>query len=301
MTLVILAAGMGSRYGGMKQIDPINDDGNFIIDFSIYDAIKAGFDKVVFVIKEENLNDFKETVGNRVSKYIEVEYAFQRISDVPDWYQVPSDRVKPWGTTHALMSIRNIVKEPFAVINSDDFYGSESFEIIASHLNKTQSHIGKPQFCMAGYKLKNTVTEHGAVNRGICNTDQSGHLINIIETRGIVPVGEGKAEYPTGDSMALIDLNTVVSMNCWGFTPDLFAHLCFEFDRFLQNLTNPLKGECYLTEVIDAMINNGDCDVIVYNTNSTWLGVTYAEDKPAVVAGIKQLIKEGKYPEHLWK
>lgn len=301
MTLVILAAGMGSRYGGMKQIDPINDDGNFIIDFSIYDAIKAGFDKVVFVIKEENLNDFKETVGNRVSKYIEVEYALQRISDVPDWYQAPSDRVKPWGTTHALMSIRNIVKEPFAVINSDDFYGSESFEIIASHLSKTQSHIGKPQFCMAGYKLKNTVTEHGAVNRGICNTDQSGRLINIIETRGIVPVGEGKAEYPTGDSMALIDLNTVVSMNCWGFTPDLFAHLCFEFDRFLQNLTNPLKDECYLTEVIDTMIKNGDCDVIVYNTNSTWLGVTYAEDKPAVVSGIKQLIKEGKYPEHLWK
>lgn len=300
MTLVILAAGMGSRYGGMKQIDPINDDGNFIIDFSIYDAIKAGFDKVVFVIKEENLNDFKETVGNRVSKYIEVEYAFQRISDVPDWYQVPSDRVKPWGTTHALMSVRNIVKEPFAVINSDDFYGSESFEIIASHLSKTQSHIGKPQFCMAGYKLKNTVTEHGAVNRGICNTDQSSRLINIIETRGIVPAGEGKAEYPTGDSMALIDLNTVVSMNCWGFTPDLFEHLCFEFDRFLQNLTNPLKDECYLTEVIDTMINNGDCDVIVYNTNSTWLGVTYAEDKPAVVAGIKQLIKEGKYPEHLW-
>ena len=160
MTLVILAAGMGSRYGGMKQIDPITNDGNFIIDFSIYDAIKAGFNKVVFIIKEENLNDFKETIGNRINKHIEVEYAFQRIHDVPEWFSVPQERTKPWGTTHALMSIIGIVNEPFAVINSDDFYGCESFQILANHL-KNVDKSKKSQFCMAGYKLKNTVTENG--------------------------------------------------------------------------------------------------------------------------------------------
>ncbi len=301
MTLVILAAGMGSRYGGMKQIDPMNDDGDFIIDFSIYDAIKAGFNKVVFIIKEENLNDFKETIGNRINKYIDVEYAFQRMQDVPEWFNAPSDRTKPWGTTQAMMSITNIVNEPFAVINSDDFYGREAFEIIAEHLKKLEDYKGKPQFCMAGYKLKNTVTEHGAVNRGVCNINEKGHLVNIVEAKEIVPVGNGKAQYPDGDKKIELDLDTVVSMNCWGFTPDLFPYLSAEFDRFLHNIKNPLKDESYLTDVVDVMIKSDSCDVVVYNTNACWLGVTYAEDKPAVVAGIKKLIEEGVYPEHLWK
>ena len=300
MTLVILAAGMGSRYGGMKQIDPITNDGNFIIDFSIYDAIKAGFNKVVFIIKEENLNDFKETIGNRINKHIEVEYAFQRIQDVPEWFSVPQERTKPWGTTHALMSIIGIVNEPFAVINSDDFYGYESFEILANHL-KNVNNCEKAQFCMAGYKLKNTVTEHGTVNRGICNVDNENHLINISETKEIKPIGNGKAEYPNGDNKELLDLNTIVSMNCWGFTTELFPHLVSEFNNFLHNINNPTKDESYLTDVIDHMIKNGDCDVTVYNTNSSWLGVTYAEDKPVVVEGINKLINEGIYPEHLWK
>lgn len=296
MTLVILAAGMGSRYGGMKQIDPINDDGNFIIDFSIYDALKTGFDKVVFVIKEDNLKDFKETIGDRISKYISVEYAFQRISDVPDWFEIPNQRSKPWGTTHALMSVMDIVDEPFAVINSDDFYGRESFDIIANHLKQLNIHSDKPQFCMAGYLLKNTVTEHGTVNRGVCNVDNNGYLINIVETREIKPIGNGKAEYPNG----MLDLNTVVSMNCWGFTPDLFPYLKSEFNKFLKNIKDPIKDESYLTDVIDYIIKNDACDIVVYNTNSSWLGVTYQEDKPAVVAGIKKLIQDGVYPEHLW-
>lgn len=300
MTLVILAAGMGSRYGGMKQIDPITNDGNFIIDFSIYDAIKAGFNKVVFIIKEENLNDFKETIGNRINKHIEVEYAFQRIHDVPEWFSVPQERTKPWGTTHALMSIIGIVNEPFAVINSDDFYGCESFQILANHL-KNVDKSKKSQFCMAGYKLKNTVTEYGTVNRGICNVDNENHLINISETKEIKPIGNGKAEYPNGDNKELLDLNTIVSMNCWGFTTELFPHLVSEFNNFLHNINNPTKDESYLTDVIDHMIKNGDCDVTVYNTNSSWLGVTYAEDKPVVVEGINKLINEGIYPEHLWK
>ena len=301
MTLVILAAGMGSRYGGMKQIDPITDDGNFIIDFSIFDAIHAGFDKVVFIIKEDNLNDFKETIGNRISKYIKVEYAFQRINDVPEWFEVPSGRTKPWGTTHAMMSIIDTVNEPFAVINSDDFYGRDAFEILAEHLQKAEGETSKPQFCMAGYKLKNTVTEHGAVNRGICNVNPKGNLVNIVETREIVPIENGKAEYPEEDKKIQLDLDTVVSMNCWGFTPELFPYLSAEFDRFLHNIQNPLKDESYLTDVVDVMIKNDACDVVVYRTNACWLGVTYAQDKPAVVAGIKKLIDEGIYPKHLWK
>ena len=300
MTLVILAAGMGSRYGGMKQIDPINDDGNFIIDFSIYDAIKFGFDKVVFIIKEENLNSFKETIGNRIEKYIDVEYAFQKICDVPDWFSLPKDRTKPWGTTHALMSVAKFVNEPFAVINSDDFYGREAFEILANHLKKIDN-TAKPRFCMAGYRLGNTITEHGAVNRGICYTDSEGHLAKIVETKEITPAENGKAEYPTDSGKCNLELDTVVSMNCWGFTPDIFPHLFSEFDIFLKNIKNPLKDESYLTDVIDVMIKSGACDVTVYNTNASWFGVTYQEDKPAVVAGIKKLIQDGVYPEHLWK
>ena len=301
MTLVILAAGMGSRYGGMKQIDPINEDGNFIIDFSIYDAIGAGFNKVVFIIKEENLNSFKETVGNRVSKHIEVEYAFQKITDVPTWFNVPQERLKPWGTTHALMAVKDIVDEPFAVINADDFYGRESFDIIANHLNNLRECDTKAKFCMAGYRLKNTVTEHGAVNRGICNIDKNGNLINILEAKEIIPIGNDKAEYLNGNERITLDLDTVVSMNCWGFTPELFPHLSKEFNKFLRNINNPLKDESYLTNVVDVMIKNDDCNVVVYNTNACWLGVTYPEDKPAVVDGIKKLIKKGVYPEHLWK
>lgn len=301
MTLVILAAGMGSRYGGLKQIDPMNDDGDFIIDFSIYDAIKAGFNKVVFIINKENLNDFKETIGNRINKYVEVDYAFQRIDDVPEWFSVPAERTRPWGTTQAMMSIIGMVNEPFAVINSDDFYGREAFEVVAKHLRKIENNRdSKPQFCMAGYKLKNTVTEHGAVNRGVCNINEHGQLVNIVEAKEIVPVGNGKAEYPNGDDKVTLDLETIVSMNCWGFTPDLFTHLSAEFNRFLQNIKNPLKDESYLPNVIDSMIKSDACDVVVYDTNATWLGVTYAEDKPAVVAGMKKLIEDGVYPAHLW-
>lgn len=301
MTLVILAAGMGSRYGGMKQIDPMNDDGDFIIDFSVYDAIGAGFDKVVFIIKEENLSAFKETIGNRISKFIKVEYAFQRMCDVPEWFTVPTERTKPWGTTQAIMSVMGMVNEPFAVINSDDFYGREAFEIIAEHL-KNPTHVdGRVQFCMPGYKLKNTVTEHGAVNRGVCHTDENGHLTDIVETKEIKPCGNGKAEYPVEEGTAQIDLDTVVSMNFWGFTPELFPHLEAEFNRFLRNIKNPLKDESYITDVVDVMIKSNVCDVTVYDTDACWLGVTYAQDKPAVVAGIRKLIDEGVYPEHLWK
>ena len=300
MTLVILAAGMGSRYGGMKQIDPINNDGDFIIDLSIYDAIKAGFNKVIFIIKEENLNDFKETIGNRINKYIDVEYAFQKISNVPEWFKVPQGRTKPWGTTQALLSVANLVNEPFAVINSDDFYGREAFDIIAKHL-KNVTASDKPTFCMAGYLLKNTITEHGAVNRGVCYTDSNAYLVDIIETREIVAKDNNKAEYYLDNKTLTLDLNTIVSMNCWGFTPEIFPYLSQEFEKFLRTIKDPLKEESYLPNVVDTMVKNDACEVIVYNTNATWFGVTYAEDKPSVVKGIKKLINSGIYPEHLWK
>lgn len=301
MTLVILAAGMGSRYGGMKQIDPMNDDGDFIIDFSICDAIKAGFDKVVFIIKEENLADFKETIGNRINKHIKVEYAFQRLSDLPEGFELPEGRQKPWGTTQAMLSVADIINEPFAVINSDDFYGRESFEIVAEHLKKCSNNTGRAQFCMAGYRLGNTVTEHGSVNRGVCNIDDKGHLVNIVEAKGIVLSDNNAAKYQDGDEEITLGLDTVVSMNCWGFTPELFPHLRAEFDRFLRGIKNPLKDESYITDVVDVMIKSDACDVVVYESNAHWLGVTYPEDKPMVVAGIKKLIKQGVYPEHLWK
>ena len=300
MTLVILAAGMGSRYGGMKQIDPITDDGNFIIDFSIFDAIRAGFDKVVFVIKEENLEIFKETVGNRISKHISVEYAFQKLDSVPSWFSIPEERKKPWGTTHAVLSARPYVNEPFAVINSDDFYGKEAYEIIAKHLNNAKSENGKLQFCMAGYLLKNTMTENGSVNRGACELDENNHLIDIVEAREISWGDDGIPCYPCENSLKQLSEEAVVSMNCWGFTPELFGHLQSSFEEFLKNAQNPVKDELYLADVLDKMIKDGDCDITVYNTDSVWLGVTYAEDKPAVVEGIKNFIDKGVYPEHLW-
>lgn len=300
MTLVILAAGMGSRYGGMKQIDPITEDGNFIIDFSVYDAIRSGFDKVVFVIKEENLNSFKETIGNRINKYIKVEYAFQKISDLPNGFTPSCERVKPWGTTHAILSSAPYVKEPFAVINSDDFYGKESFEIISEHLKKSHDS-DKPQFCMAGYLLKNTLTEHGSVNRGICKVDSDNKLCGIAEAKGIYEGNDGKAHYLKDGTVIDLDFDTVVSMNCWGFTPEIFKYMSEEFTEFLSNIKNPEKDESYLADVLDKMIKNGNCDITVCKTDACWLGVTYADDKPTVIKGIQKLIDDGIYPTHLWK
>lgn len=296
MTLVILAAGMGSRYGGLKQIDPISDKGEFIIDFSIYDAIKAGFDKVVFVIKKENYSDFAETVGNRVSKSIKVEYAFQDISEIPDGFSVPEGRTKPWGTAHAVLSAKKYVDDNFAVINSDDFYGRDAFMKLAAHLKNAD----KGHCCMVGYVLDNTLTENGTVSRGECTVDSDGYLVDVTERTKLKRDGD-MAAYEENGEWVRIPKDTIVSMNCLGFTPAVFEHIEKGFVSFLSEKGNELKSEYYIPTAIKEMMTVGVADVKVYSTDAVWYGVTYHEDKAKVQSSIRKMIADGVYPDGLWK
>lgn len=300
MTLLILAAGMGSRYGGLKQLDPMTENGEFIIDFSIYDAIKAGFDRVVFIIKKENYELFRETVGARVEKKIKVEYAFQDMNDIPAGTCVPEGRIKPWGTTHALLATRDIVKDNFAVINADDYYGKEAFVTLANHLNSATDENGVSHSCMVGYLLKNTLTENGTVTRGVCAADENGMLTEISETSGLRYDGD-MAAYSNGEVDVRLPYETLVSMNCWGFTPSVFAHLEKSFDTFMHTQhKDPMKCECLLPNTVKEMMDAGHCDVKVYSCDAVWYGVTYKEDKEYVKKSIRNLIESGEYPEKLW-
>lgn len=302
MTLVILAAGMGSRYGGLKQLDPMTDNGEFIIDFSIYDAIRAGFDHVVFIIKEENLELFRESVGNRVAEKINVTYAFQKGDTLPADFSLPEGRTKPWGTGHAIYCVRDIVKDNFAVINADDFYGRDTFMRLAEHLKDAGTVNGKAQHCMVGFRLGNTLTDFGTVSRGHCVVDEDGMLENITE-RTKIKKGETSAAYLADDGETWVELpfDTIVSMNCWGFTPAIFDRLEADFVKFLSNLgDNPLKAEFYLPTAVDLQRTDGLCDVKVYPTQSVWYGVTYQEDKAFVKQSIRAMIDAGEYPEQLW-
>lgn len=298
MTLVILAAGMGSRYGGLKQLDPITQHGEFIIDFSVYDAKRAGFDKVVFIIKEENYDLFRQTVGVRVEPHIKTEYAFQRIESIPDGFDVPSGRVKPWGTAHALLCAKEQIGDDcFAVINADDFYGRDTFVRLAKHFEKNG---GESQFCMIGYVLRNTLTENGTVSRGVCRLDGNGHLADINELTKIRVCGDD-AEYFDGEDWAGLSGDTVVSMNCWGLTPSVFPYIEKKMIEFLSDESgDPQKKEIYLPTVVDSMMKAGECTVEVYTTSSQWHGVTYSEDKPEVVASIASMIASGEYKNGLW-
>jgi NDP-sugar pyrophosphorylase family protein len=294
MTLVILAAGMGSRYGGLKQIDPITNEGEFIIDFSVYDAIQAGFDKVVFVIKRENLELFRETVGTRFESRIKVEYAFQELTDIPDGYSVPEGRVKPWGTAHALLAARELVTDPFMVINSDDFYGRSAYRMLADHFKN-----GGAGYAMVGYILENTLTENGTVSRGICSVDENNMLLSVEERTEIRREGD-KAAYKNAEDTAYMPLRSVASMNCWGFTPDIFERLWQGFETFLsEKHADGLKCEYYLPFAVCDMLNKGECSVRVYSSEDSWYGVTYKEDKPFVVSSIAALKNNGAYPEKL--
>lgn len=298
MTLVILAAGMGSRYGGLKQIDPITDNGEFIIDFSVYDAIINGFDKVVFVIKKENLDIFRQTIGKRFESAVKVEYAFQELSDLPEGFDVPEGRVKPWGTAQALLAARNCVNEPFAVINSDDFYGRSAYELLAAHLS-AKSTDGTPSYCMVGYVLENTLTENGTVSRGICEADGESMLVSVEERTGIKRDGDS-AVYSLEGKEGRMPLDSIASMNCWGFTPDIFDCIEKGFVEFLStDHADMLKCEYYLPFAVCEMLERGECSVRVYRSEDSWYGVTYKEDKPSVKQSISRLKEEGRYPESL--
>ena len=301
MTLLVLAAGMGSRYGGLKQIDPITEDGEFIIDFSVYDAIRAGFDRVVFIIKEENYEDFRTTIGKRIEGKIKVEYAFQALDKLVPADKIPAERVKPWGTNHAVLCAeKEIAGDSFAVINSDDFYGRDAYAKAAEFIRSAEKQEGN-HFCMIGYRLGNTLTDNGSVARGICQTE-GGMLTDIVERTKIYKT-EGGAyfEDENGEKQTLGN-ETLVSMNFWGFTSGLFKGASDEFVKFINDDTRePLKSECYLPNVVGALNKQGYCDVKVIETSAKWYGVTYHDDKPEVVKKINSLIESGEYPRGLWK
>ena len=300
MTLVILAAGMGSRYGGLKQMDPMTDGGEFIIDFSIFDAVRAGFDKVVFIIKEENYEAFRDTVGARVEPYVKVEYAFQSLEKIPSEFSVPDGRVKPWGTSHALLCAEDKVTDNFAVINADDFYGRDAFLKLADHLKSIDK--SSTDYCMIGYVLRNTLTENGTVSRGRCETDERGMLNSITELLKIKTDGADALYLNDSGEWEALSGDTVVSMNCWGLTPAVFGDLKAGFANFLASPKGKeLKSEYYLPGAVDELMKAGKCQVRVYPTTAAWYGVTYSEDKEGVKAARRSLRDGGEYRRQLWK
>ncbi|MDO5538771.1 MAG: sugar phosphate nucleotidyltransferase [Eubacteriales bacterium] len=301
-TLVIMAAGMGSRYGGLKQIDPIDEQGHIIMDFSIFDAVRAGFEKVVFVIKKENEKDFRETIGNRMEKQVEVAYAFQRLEDIPEGFEVPEGRVKPFGTGQAVLAARDVVDGPFAVVNADDYYGSSAYRMMYEYLT-THQDDEKYRFAMVGYILENTLTENGHVARGICTIDENSFLTDIHERTRIEKHGEGAA-YTEDEGKTWTDIpkGSLASMNMWGFSRSMMDELEKGFPRFLkENLpVNPLKCEYFLPFAVDDLLKEGKASVQVLKTEDKWYGVTYKEDKPMVVKAIQSLKDAGLYPQNLW-
>lgn len=301
-TLVVMAAGMGSRYGGLKQIDPIDSQGNLIIDFSIYDALKAGFEKIVFVIKHEIEKDFKESIGDRMSKLAEVEYVYQELDKLPAGYEIPEGRVKPWGTAHAILCCKDVIDGPFAVINSDDYYGPKAYKTLYEHLMRTDKD-DKFGIALVGYKLYNTLTDKGSVARGICRVE-NGKLMEINERIQIEMDGEN-ARYTEdgGKTYTPLSGDSIASMNMWGYNREFIDELEKRFPKFLDKALkeNPLKSEFFLPVTVDDMLRDGIASVDVLTTPDKWYGVTYADDKPAVMAGIQSLKDSGLYPEELWK
>jgi len=296
-TLLVLAAGMGSRYGGLKQIDPMGPNGETVLDYSVFDAIRAGFGRVVFIIREDFADAFRQGIGARFADRIQVDYAFQKLDDLPEGFSVPEGRTKPWGTAHAVRAARDLVKEPFAVINADDFYGRDSYRSAAEFLTSggPESH-----HAMVGYPLENTLSDHGDVNRGICSRDVSSLLTNVEEYVGITRESDGivRGNALDGTRKPIAD-GTPVSMNFWAFTADFFGHLENEFTAFLASQGEGAKTECYIPTVVDNLIRSGKADCRVLETTSLWFGVTYPDDKPHVVASIKKLIDAGEYPSPL--
>ncbi len=297
--LVVMAAGMGSRYGGIKQIDPVGPNDQLIIDYSVYDAKKAGFESVVFIIKHEIEKAFKEAIGDRLSKIMNVKYAYQSVDDVPEGFELPEGRVKPWGTSHAIYAAREIVDGPFAVINADDYYGPKGFQLVYDFLTENTS---EEDHCMVGYYLKNTVTENGSVSRGVC-TVKADDTLEEIEEYLKIELKDGKIKYTEDDGASYKDISgeTVVSMNLWGFKRSYIDEISEGFKEFLiQNKDNITKSEYYIGSTISKMINEDTAKVHVLYSGDKWHGVTYKEDKPSVINAIKEKTEQGLYPEDLW-
>lgn len=299
-TLVVMAAGIGSRYGGgIKQLEPVGPSGEIIMDYSIYDALEAGFDKVVFIIRKDLEKDFREIIGNRIEKHVKVEYAFQETDHLPQGFTKPAERTKPWGTGQAVLSCLGIVQEPFAVINADDYYGKEAFVKVHDFLNN--SRMGeKFDFCMAGFELGNTLSDNGVVTRGICKVSEDGILLGVDETSGIEKTQEGPVVYDEQKNVRKLDPKSPVSMNMWGFTPDFIQELEVRFSAFLkENINNP-KSEFLVPIIVDELIREERVVVHVLDTKDIWFGVTYKEDKEVVVESFKKLIEQGVYPNRLF-
>jgi NDP-sugar pyrophosphorylase family protein len=295
-TLLVLAAGMGSRYGGLKQIDPVGPSGEAIIDYSIYDAIRAGFSKVVFIIRHDIEAAFKESIGRRFAERVEVDYVFQELNLLPPGFAVPPNRTKPWGTAHAILMAADKVNEPFAAINADDFYGLNSYRMLARHLDE-----GTGDYAMVGFELKNTLSEFGSVARGICQLDAANYLKGVTELTKIEKAGD-HAKYISETAEVLpLTGNEIVSMNIWGFTPALFGQLSDLMIQFLEKSGREEKSEFYIPTAVNTLVSQGKAKVKVLQTPDRWFGVTYREDKPRVVESIQKLVGAGEYPENLWK
>lgn len=300
--LVIMAAGMGSRYGGLKQIDPVDEQGHIIMDFSIFDAKRAGFEKVIFIIKKENEKDFREAIGERIENVVDVSYAFQDLHNIPEGYEVPAERVKPWGTAHAVLSCKDLLDGPFAVINADDYYGRDAFQKIYDFLS-THEDDEKYRYTMVGYQLENTLTENGHVARGICDINEAGELVCVTE-RTRIEKREGGAAFTEDDgaTWTVLPKGTVVSMNMWGFTAGFLGEIENGFEAFLKEglKNNPLKCEYFLPTVVSNLLAQNKATVSVLTSADKWYGVTYKEDKPVVEQAIKDFKAAGFYPEKLW-
>lgn len=300
-TLVVLAAGMGSRYGGLKQVDPVGPSGEAILDYSVFDAHRAGFGKVVFIIRKDIEEAFRTQIGSKYEGLMEVEYAFQDINDLPEPFTVPEGRSKPWGTAHAIRSARDVVKEPFAAINADDFYGRDAFAKLAAFLQDSKSgEDGKFKFAMVGYRLDLTLSENGSVARGICDVAEDGKLCGVTEMTKIVKTENGAENREDENAPVPLTGKERVSMNLWGFTPELFTALEARFPLWLKERGGEVKSEWYIPFVVDEMIHEGKASVDVLPTDSSWFGVTYREDKPTVTAAIKALVDAGEYPANLF-
>lgn len=297
--LVIMAAGMGSRYGGLKQIDPVGSHGELIIDYSIYDALRAGFKKVVFIIKKADELAFKESIGNRIAEVVDVEYAFQELDKLPNGYKVPEDRVKPWGTAHAILCAKELINEPFAVINADDYYGPSAFKAIYTFLKSNPADEAY-HYAMVGYTLSNTLTENGHVARGVCSVKDN--MLCSITERTHIAKHEGITQFLEEDTWTPISDDSIVSMNLWGFMPSFLDEIEKGFTSFLDQalIANPLKGEYFLPSVVDGLIHEGKAKATVLHSTDRWYGVTYKEDKPVVVEAIKNFQEQGLYPENIW-